>query len=126
VKVGIMPGYGGTQRLPRLVGKGRALQLILTGETIDAQEAHRIGLVNEVVPKANLIARAEAILQQIGANAPVGVKFSIEAVSKGMETSVDEGLLIEASLFAITASTDDRREGTRAFLEKRPPRFQGR
>ncbi len=126
VKIGIMPGYGGTQRLPRLVGKGRALQLILTGETIDAWEAHRIGLVNEVVPKANLIARAEAILQQIHTNAPVGVKFSIEAVNKGLETSLDEGLLLEASLFALCGSTDDRREGTTAFLEKRPPNFQGR
>jgi len=126
VKIGIMPGYGGTQRLPRLVGKGRALQLILTGETIDAQEAHRIGLVNEVVPNANLIARAEALLKQIDSNAPVGVKFSIEAVSKGLETSLDEGLLLEASLFAICGSTDDRKEGTTAFLEKRPPKFQGR
>ncbi len=126
VKIGIMPGYGGTQRLPRLVGKGRALQLILTGETIDAWEAHRIGLVNEVVPKAKLIARAEALLQQINSNAPVGVRFSIEAVNKGLETSVEEGLLIEASLFALCGSTDDRREGTTAFLEKRPANFQGR
>ena len=85
VKIGIMPGAGGTQRLPRLVGKGRALQLILSGEIIDAQEAYRIGLVNEVVPAANLIARAEAILNQINSNAPLGVKFSIEAVNKGLD-----------------------------------------
>ena len=126
VKLGIMPGYGGTQRLPRLVGKGRALQLILSGDNISAQEAYRIGLVNEIVPNANLIPRAEAILQQIISNAPVGVKFSIEAVNKGLETSLDEGLLIEASLFALCAATEDKKEGTSAFLAKRPPKFQGR
>ena len=126
VKIGIMPGYGGTQRLPRLVGKGRALQLILTGEVIGAQEAYRIGLVNEIVPAADLITRAEAILGQINSNAPLGVKFSIEAVSKGLEGSVAEGLLIEASLFAVCAASDDKKEGTSAFLAKRPPRFQGR
>lgn len=126
VKIGIMPGYGGTQRLPRLVGRGRALQLILSGEVIGAQEAYRIGLVNEVVPNADLIARAEAILKQIISNAPVGVKFSIEAVNKGLDTSVAEGLLIEASLFALCASTEDKKEGTTAFLEKRAPQFKGR
>jgi len=126
VKLGIMPGYGGTQRLPRLVGKGRALQLILSGDTVSAQEAYRIGLVNEIVPNANLIPRAEAILQQIVSNAPVGVKFSIEAVNKGLETSLDEGLLIEASLFALCAATEDKKEGTSAFLAKRLPKFQGR
>ncbi len=126
VKIGIMPGYGGTQRLPRLVGRGRALQLILSGEVIAAQEAYRIGLVNEVVPNADLIARAEAILNQISSNAPVGVKFSIEAVNKGLDTSVAEGLLIEASLFALCASTEDKKEGTTAFLEKRAPQFKGR
>ncbi len=126
VKIGIMPGYGGTQRLPRLVGRGRALQLILSGEVIAAQEAYRIGLVNEVVPNADLIARAEAILKQIISNAPVGVKFSIEAVNKGLDTSVAEGLLIEASLFALCASTEDKKEGTTAFLEKRAPQFKGR
>jgi enoyl-CoA hydratase/carnithine racemase len=126
VKIGIMPGYGGTQRLPRLVGKGRALQLILTGDVIGAEDAYRIGLVNEIVPSANLIARAEAILKQITANAPQGVKFSIEAVNKGLDTSVDEGLLIEASLFALCAATEDKKEGTTAFLGKRAPQFQGR
>jgi enoyl-CoA hydratase/carnithine racemase len=126
VKIGIMPGYGGTQRLPRLVGKGRALQLILTGDVIGAEEAYRIGLVSEMVPSGSLIARAEAILKQINANAPQGVKFSIEAVNKGLDTSVDEGLLIEASLFALCASTEDKKEGTTAFLGKRAPQFQGR
>ena len=126
VKIGIMPGYGGTQRLPRLVGRGRALQLILSGEIISAQEAYRIGLVNEVVPAASLLARAEAILNQFISNAPVGVKYSIEAVNKGLDTSLEEGLLLEASLFAICAGTEDKREGTSAFLAKRAPKFQGR
>jgi enoyl-CoA hydratase/carnithine racemase len=126
VKIGVMPGYGGTQRLPRLVGKGRALQLILSGEIIGAQEAYRIGLVNEVVPTASLLSRAEAILNQFIANAPVGVKYSIEAVNKGLDASLAEGLLLEASLFAICAGTEDKKEGTSAFLAKRAPKFQGR
>lgn len=126
VKLGIMPGYGGTQRLSRLVGKGLALQLILSGGMISAQEAYRIGLVNEVVPNAELIERAEAILNQIGANAPQSVKFVLEAVNKGLETSLAEGLLIEASLFGILAATEDKKEGTSAFLAKRAAKFQGR
>ena len=126
VKLGIPPGAGGTQRLPRLVGKGRALQLILTGEMISAQEAWRIGLVNEVVPVAGLIARCEAILTQILANAPVAVRFALEAVNKGLETSQAAGLLLEASLFAICAATEDKKEGTAAFVAKRVPQFQGR
>jgi len=126
VKLGIMPGYGGTQRLPRLIGKGRALQLILSGDIISAQEAYRIGLVNEVVPNDSLMARAEVILKQINSNAPQSVKFSIEAVNKGLETSLSEGLLLESSLFAICAATEDKKEGTSAFLAKRAPKFQGR
>jgi enoyl-CoA hydratase len=126
VKLGIIPGFGGTQRLPRLVGKGLALQLILSGEIISAQEAYRIGLANEVVPAEQLIPRAEAILKQISANAPLSIRFSIEAVNKGLETSQTEGLLIESSLFAICAGTEDKKEGTSAFLEKRAPEFQGR
>jgi enoyl-CoA hydratase len=126
VKIGTMPGYGGSQRLPRLVGKGRALQIILSGEIIGAQEAYRIGLVNEIVRSSNLIARAEAILKQISSNAPIGVKFSIEVVNQGLETSLTEGLLLEASLFAICAGTEDKKEGTSAFLEKRAPQFRGR
>jgi enoyl-CoA hydratase len=126
VKLGVPPGGGGTQRLPRLVGKGRALQLILTGEMIGAQEAYRIGLVNEVVPAADLITRAEAILKQIFTNAPLAVKFSLEAVNKGMETSQSEGLALEASFFGLCAGTEDKREGTQAFLQKRAPQFKGR
>jgi enoyl-CoA hydratase len=125
VKLGLLPGGGGTQRLPRLVGKGRALQLILTGETIDAQEAHRIGLVNEIVPAAELIARAEAVLAQIAGNAPIAVKLALEAVNKGLETSQDEGCALEAAYFGVCASTQDKREGTAAFLEKRTPQFHG-
>ncbi len=126
VKLGVLPGAGGTQRLPRLVGKGRALQLILTGEIISAQEAWRIGLVNEVVPAANLISRAEAILKQIFSNAPVAIRYSLEAVTKGLETSLDEGLALEASFFGLCAGTEDKKEGTSAFLEKRAPQFRGR
>jgi enoyl-CoA hydratase len=126
VKLGLLPGGGGTQRLPRLVGKGRALQLILSGETINAAEAHRIGLVNEVVPDADVIPRAEAILRQILANAPIAVRYSLEAVNKGLETSQAEGLSLEASFFGICAATEDKKEGTSAFLEKRTAQFQGR
>ena len=122
----LLPGGGGTQRLPRLVGKGRALQLILSGEMISAQEAYRIGLVNEVVPAADLIPRAEAILKKIAANAPIAVKFALEAANKGMETSQSEGLLLEASYFGLCAGTEDKKEGTSAFLEKRAPQFHGR
>jgi enoyl-CoA hydratase/carnithine racemase len=125
VKLGLLPGGGGTQRLPRLVGKGRALQLILSGETISAQEAYRIGLVNEVVPAAELIPRAEAILKEIFANAPIAVKYALEAVNKGLETTQDEGLSLEASYFGLCAATEDKKEGTAAFLEKRAPHFQG-
>ena len=126
VTLGLLPGGGGTQRLPRLIGKGRALQLILSGEMINAQEAYRIGLVNEVVPAADLIPRAEAILKKIALNAPIAVRLALEAANKGMETSQSEGLLLEASYFGLCAATEDKKEGTAAFLEKRAPRFQGR
>jgi enoyl-CoA hydratase len=125
VKLGLLPGGGGTQRLPRFVGKGRALQLILSGEMISAQEAYRIGLVNEVVAVAKLIPRAEAILGQIASNAPIGIKFALDAVNKGLETSQSEGSALEASYFGLCAATEDKKEGTSAFLEKRAPRFQG-
>src|SRR5262249_14196148 len=112
VQLGLIPGYGGTQRLQRLVGKGRALQLILSGGMIDAQTAYRIGLVNEVVSSADLIPRAEAILAQINANAPLAVRYALEAVHKGSETSQSEGLIIESALFGLCAGTEDMREGT--------------
>jgi enoyl-CoA hydratase/carnithine racemase len=126
VTLGLVPGGGGTQRLPRLVGKGRALHLILSGEMISAQEAYRIGLVNEIVPAADLIARAEAVLTKIASNASIAVKFALEAANKGLETSQNEGLLLEASYFGLCAATEDKREGTSAFLEKRAPQFHGR
>jgi enoyl-CoA hydratase len=126
VTLGLVPGGGGTQRLPRLVGKGRALQLILSGEMISAQEAYRIGLVNEIVPAADLITRAEAILKKIASNAPIAVKFALEAANKGLDTSQGEGLLLEASYFGLCAATEDKKEGTTAFLEKRAPQFHGR
>src|ERR1700716_1963878 len=126
VKLGLLPGGGGTQRLPRLVGKGRALQLILSGGLISAQEAYRIGLVNEVVPAADLITRAESILKEIAANAPIAVKYALDAVNNGMETSQNEGLALEASYFGICAATEDKKEGTSAFLEKRTPQLHGR
>jgi enoyl-CoA hydratase len=125
VMLGLVPGGGGTQRLPRLVGKGRALQLILSGEMIGAQEAYRIGLVNEIVPAPDLITRAEAILNKITANAPLAVKFALEATNKGLETSQSKGMLIEAAYFGLCAATEDKKEGTSAFLEKRAPQFRG-
>jgi enoyl-CoA hydratase len=126
VALGLIPGGGGTQRLPRLVGKGRALQLILSGEMISAHEAYRIGLVNEIVPAVDLITRAEAILRKIASNAPIAVRFAIEAANKGVETSQSEGLLLEASYFGLCAATEDKKEGTSAFLAKRAPQFHGR
>jgi enoyl-CoA hydratase/carnithine racemase len=126
VKLGIIPGYGGSQRLPRLVGKGLAAQLLLTGEMITAQEAHRIGLVNEVTAPADLISRAEAIAQKIIANAPVAVQYTLEAVNKGVEMTLNEGLYLEAILFGLCCATEDKKEGTAAFLQKRPAQFKGK
>jgi enoyl-CoA hydratase len=126
VKLGIIPGYGGTQRLPRLVGKGIAMQIVLAGEMISAQEAHRIGLVNEVTVAAELIPRAEAIAQKIIANAPLAVQYAMEALNKGMEMPLAEGLFLEAALFAVTCATEDKKEGTTAFLEKRAAQFKGK
>jgi enoyl-CoA hydratase len=125
VKLGLVPGYGGTQRLPRLVGKGRALQLLLTGEMIDAQEAFRIGLVNRVVPADQLIGAATTMLQAIVANGPLAVAQCIELVSRGYDASLDEALVLEATAFGLLAASDDKREGTRAFLEKRAASFTG-
>jgi len=126
VKLGLIPGYGGTQRLPRLVGKGIAMQLVLTGEMIGAQEAHRIGLVNEVVPASELIARAEAIAAKIAANAPLAIQYAMEAVNHGLDLPLADGLFLEATLFGVCCATEDKNEGTKAFLEKRPAQFKGK
>jgi enoyl-CoA hydratase len=126
VKLGILPGYGGTQRLPRLVGKGLAMQMVLAGEMITAAEAHRIGLVNEVTAAAELIPRAEAIAAKIIANAPLAVQYAMEAVNKGMEMTLAEGLFLEAALFGVCCATEDKAEGTSAFLEKRAAAFRGK
>lgn len=125
VKLGLTPGYGGTQRLPRLVGRGRALQLLLTGEMIDAGEAHRIGLVNQVVADDELLAVAERVLRQILANGPLALAGCIEAVDAGLASSLAAGLTIEATLFGLLTASADMREGTSAFLEKRPATFEG-
>jgi enoyl-CoA hydratase len=125
VKLGLIPGYGGTQRLPRLIGKGRALQLLLTGEIIDANEAYRIGLVNRVVPGADLIATATTMLHGILANGPLAVAYCVEVVNRGYDLTLDEALTLEATAFGLLAATDDKREGTQAFLDKRPARFTG-
>ena len=125
-KLGIIPGYGGTQRLARLCGKGVAHELILTGEMISAEEALRVGLVNRVVEPGELLATAEAIAKKIIANAPLAVKYALEAVERGMEMPQEEGLYLEATLFGLICATQDMREGTRAFLEKRSPKFEGR
>lgn len=126
VKLGIIPGYGGSQRLPRLVGRGRALQLLLTGEMIDAQEALRIGLVNKVVPAGELLDAARTMMKQMLANAPFALALCIEAVNHGMDTSMEQGSQLEANHFGLIAATEDMREGLKAFLEKRPAQFKGR
>jgi enoyl-CoA hydratase len=124
-KLGLLPGYGGTQRLPRLVGKGRALQLLMTSEIIDAQEAYRIGLANKVVPADQLIETTRAMLKTILANGPLAVAACIEAVNAGYDLTLDEAMTLEATMFGLLAATEDKREGTRAFLEKRPAKFTG-
>ncbi|PYV08976.1 MAG: hypothetical protein DMG23_12235 [Acidobacteria bacterium] len=126
VKLGIIPGYAGTQRLGRLVGKGRALEMILTGEQVTAQEAYRIGLVNQVVPAKELAAAARGLAEKMTANGPIAVQFALEAVNRGMEMTLKEGELLEATLFGLLCVTADMKEGTRAFLEKRPAKFEGK
>jgi enoyl-CoA hydratase len=126
VKLGIMPGYGGSQRLARLCGKGAAHELCLSGEMISAEEALRIGLVNHVYEPGELLPAAEALAKKIIANAPLAVKFTMEAIERGAEMPLEEALFLEATLFGLVASTEDMREGTRAFLEKRAARFQGK
>jgi enoyl-CoA hydratase len=126
VKLGILAGYGGTQRLPRLVGRGRALELLLTGEPVEAVEAHRIGLVNHVVEAPDLINFARGLLRKIFCNGPLAVALSMQAVDVGLNCGLEEGLRYEAAAFGVVSATDDRREGTRAFLEKRAPVFSGK
>jgi len=126
VKLGIVPGYGATQRLPRLVGKGAALELLLTGEMIDAAEAHRIGLVNHVVPQQELISFSSAWLRKVMANGPLAVALTLQAVETGYDAGLEAGLRFEAMAFGFSAATQDRLEGTRAFLEKRTATFTGK
>ena len=126
VRLGIIPGYGGSQRLARLCGKGVAHELCLTGEMISAEEALRIGLVNHIHEPAELMPAAEALAKKIIANAPLAVKYAMEAIEHGMEMSQEEGLFLEATLFGLCCATEDMREGTRAFLEKRPAQFKGK
>jgi len=125
VKLGLICGYGGSQRLPRLVGRGRALELLLTGDPIDAAEAHRIGLVNRVVKKDELLAACEAVARKILAAGPVAVKYTIEAVDRGLDLPLDQALVLEADYFGRCFDTKDMREGAKAFLEKRPAKFTG-
>src|ERR1700744_551204 len=126
VKIGIIPGYGGTQRLPRLIGKGAALKMILTGEMIHAAEALRLGLVDEVVEPSQLMPRAEQIAQTIAGMAPRAVRDSSRAVNSGYDLPLASGLELEASLFGLACSTSDKREGAQAFLEKRAPNWSGK
>ena len=126
VKLGILPGYGGSQRLVRLCGKGAAHELCLTGEMITAEEALRIGLVNHIYEPAELLAAAEALAKKIIANAPLAVKFTMEAIERGAEMPLEEGLFLEATLFGVACATEDMREGTKAFLEKRAAQFRGK
>jgi enoyl-CoA hydratase len=126
VKLGIGPGYGGTVRLPRLVGRGRALELLLTGQMIDAPEALRIGLVNRVVAVDRLLGESEQLLHTILENGPLAVRACLEAVDAGLDMGLEDALLLEANLFGLLSGTADMKEGTAAFLAKRKPEFQGR
>src|SRR6202171_3359062 len=126
VKLGIIPGYGGSQRLARLCGKGVAHELCLTGEIITVEEAHRIGLVNHIYEPAELLHAAETMAKKIIANAPLAVRYTMEAIERGSEMPQEEGLFLEAALFGLACASEDMREGTKAFLEKRPAQFKGR
>lgn len=125
VKLGLIPGYGGTQRLARLVGKGQALELILTGKTIDSSLALQIGLVNRVVPQSELLSVCRELASSLAENGPLALEFAIRAVNQGLDLSLEEGLLLEAELFGKACSTQDSKEGTKAFLEKRKAHFKG-
>jgi enoyl-CoA hydratase len=126
VKLGILPGYGGSQRMARLCGKGAAHELCLTGEMITAEEAQRIGLVNHIYEPAELLPAAEAMAKKIIEKAPLAVQYCMEAIERGVEMPLEEGLFLEATLFGLCCATEDMREGTKAFLEKRPAHFQGK
>ena len=126
VKLGICPGFGGTQRLPRLVGRGVALDLLLTGRMVDAEEALRVGLVNRVVEPDEVVEAGRALLGEILAMGPLAVRACLEAVHQGMDMSLADGLALEAAHFGLLSATTDQKEGMHAFLEKRPPHFSGR
>ena len=126
VKLGLMCGYAGTQRLPRLVGRGRALEILLSGEMVSAEEAFRIGLVNRVVAKDALMNEATALMSKMIANAPLSLQYTIDAVNAGLDMSFEDAQDHEGTLFSVLCSTADKTEGTSAFLEKRPAKFQGR
>ena len=126
VRLGLIPGYGGSQRLPRLVGKGRALEILLSGEQVSAESALEMGLVNRVVPRSELLSTAETLARTIMANAPLALRYCLEAVHRGMEMTLTEGQFLEASMFGMCFATEDVEEGTEAFLEKRAPKFEGK
>jgi enoyl-CoA hydratase len=126
INLGLVPGYAGTQRLARIIGKGRALELLLTGDHVPAQEAHRLGLVNRVVPAAELMTEAKKLATALAAKAPIAVRYILEAVQKGVEMPFPQAQIFEATLFGLVASTEDMREGTKAFLEKRKAEFKGK
>jgi enoyl-CoA hydratase len=125
VKLGLIPGFGGTQRLSRLVGKGKAMELILSGKLIDAKEACEIGLVNKVLPAKDLLSEAGAMAKDIIKNAPLALEYAIEAINGGLDHTLDAGLELEAEIFGRACSTEDSLEGAKAFLEKRKPNFRG-
>ncbi len=126
INLGIIPGYAGTQRLARIIGKGRALELLLTGDQVTAQDAYRLGLVNRVVPAAELMTEAKTLAAGLAAKAPLAVRYILDAVHQGVEMPLPQAQVFEATLFGLVASSDDMREGTAAFLEKRKPAFTGK
>jgi len=126
INLGIIPGYAGTQRLSRLIGRGRALELLLTGDQISAAEAHRLGLVNRVVPSAELMGEARKLAQVLAAKAPIAVRYIIDAVNRGLQMPLPDAQVFEATLFGLVSTTEDMREGTKAFLEKRKAEFRGK